>query len=97
MPHPIFQWRNALLAGPVLLAMFAPQIASNGAEEHDNVVITEAAPAFTDYRSQSPGREHRISPVDLPLPYASRSASTSSNPIDPRAVRSIMGSSRKGL
>jgi len=62
--------------------MFAPQIASNAPDEHDNVVITEAAPAFTDYHSQSPGREHRISAVDLPLPYASRSASTSSNRIE---------------
>jgi len=76
MPHPLLQWRSALLAGPVLLAMFALRIGSDGNGTSDPVVITEAAPVFTDYRSQSPGRVHQISPVDLPLPYASRSAAS---------------------
>src|SRR5437588_2852665 len=36
---------------------------------------------FTDYRSQTPGRVHKITPADLPRPYATADANNSAQMI----------------
>jgi len=40
-----------------------------------------AAGPFTDYRGQQPGKMHRITPADLPAPYATKSSAVFSRPI----------------
>src|SRR6266568_519294 len=48
----------------------------------DHASTAQASSAFSDYRTQSPGRVHRITLQDLPKPFATSSADTPSGSID---------------
>jgi glucose/arabinose dehydrogenase len=45
-------------------------------------VAAQSSSAFSDYRSQSPGRVHRITLADLPQPYATPSADLPSGQVE---------------
>jgi glucose/arabinose dehydrogenase len=74
MPHPLTPWRYVAVAGSVVLAMVAPRLLPDEAPSGGAVTQAPPAPVFSDYHSQYPGRAHHILPVDLPLPYATRSS-----------------------
>ena len=70
--------RHSLLRLPIIaliaLAAFSVWEKRNGQASRDHVKAADNAPAFSDYRSQSPGRSHSIALGDLPQPYATDSA-----------------------
>lgn len=67
-PNRRSRWRagSLLLALPFLWLVWNQRVRLVAAAEDGSV--------FTDYRSESPGRRHRITPLDLPVPYATPSA-----------------------
>jgi glucose/arabinose dehydrogenase len=58
--------------------------APDTAQEPRNGAAAAAGP-FGDYRSDAPGRRHRIQVADLPAPFASRSVRNSPSVVDPPA------------
>jgi glucose/arabinose dehydrogenase len=48
----------------------------------DSSATSQSSPVFSDFRSQSPGREHHITLRDLPPPFATPSADTPSDVIE---------------
>jgi glucose/arabinose dehydrogenase len=57
----------------VVLATVSVWLNRPGPQSRDTVRAADS-PAFSDYRSQSPGRSHQIGLHDLPQPYATPSA-----------------------
>ncbi len=47
---------------------------SRAADKIDSAAVLRGPAAFTDYRAQQPGVFHKITPQDLPKPYATKSA-----------------------
>ncbi len=65
------------------LAGLAPNAAADAAPRAATATATAAEPAsgpYADWRGDAPGRRHRITPADLPAPYASQSADNYSKP-----------------
>jgi glucose/arabinose dehydrogenase len=63
------------VAGPLLLALVSPRLSWLGQDAYAMAEAASGSPAFSDYRSETPGHWHRITLLDLPLPYATASAS----------------------
>src|SRR5271167_2185628 len=66
---------------PVVLLLFS--ICSASAQGGENArSAAPPPPPFTDYRYEKPGMTHRITPKDLPAPYATKSASNWARVVD---------------
>ena len=72
---------SAVAAGALISAFLAATAWKNSHAEERGPLLTGAA-AFTDWRADAPGVRRRITPDDLPPPYATRPASNG-----PRVVR----------
>ncbi|MGC2210690.1 MAG: PQQ-dependent sugar dehydrogenase [Candidatus Korobacteraceae bacterium] len=74
--------QSLFVAGTLLLALlWLPA----GRQRRDAYAMAEdaaPAPAFSDYRSETPGHWHHITLMDLPPPYATPSASEQANVIE---------------
>ncbi len=68
--------RSRLLPAAAVLLICTPACSQN-----QGSAPTPKAP-FTDYRSEKPGATHKITPQDLPAPYATKSATNGPNVVD---------------
>jgi len=65
-------WLTALF--PLLILSFAL------ARPRNSLAQSNGSNPFTDFRGEQPGKVHRITPADLPRPYATKSAAIYSDP-----------------
>ena len=70
-PHRCYRF----LAVLPLLALISLRLSWDGREAFAAAEAAPGSPAFSDYHSETPGHRHSITPLDLPLPYATPSAS----------------------
>src|SRR5208282_2859248 len=76
-------YRHSLfVAGPLLLALFSLGPGWQGRDACAMAQDDSGTTAFSDYRSETPGHLHHITPLDLPLPYATASASAPAHVIE---------------
>ena len=67
--------QSLFVAGSLLLALLWLPAARQGRDAYAMAEDAAPAPAFSDYRSETPGHWHHITLLDLPPPYATPSAS----------------------
>ena len=71
----------AIAFGLVLFLFAASRCNYAGPRQDASKADTENAGPFTDYRGQQPGKVHKITPADLPAPYATKSSALFSPPV----------------
>lgn len=75
--------RAVALVSVLILLLYGPA-SSVSAQSPDAPPLAGQA-AYADWRHDAPGTRHRLTPADMPAPYASRSASNTPSVVDPPA------------
>jgi len=74
--------RNRRIVIPLLLGIACPSLViAQAGSKVDNSQVLRGQAAFTDYRFEHPGTVHKITPQDLPKPFATKSARNYPNPV----------------
>jgi glucose/arabinose dehydrogenase len=75
-------WHSLFVAGPLLLALLLLPPGRQGRDGYAMAEDATASPVFSDFRSETPGHWHHITPLDLPPPYATPSATVPAKVIE---------------
>ena len=75
-------WRGVAIAFCLMLFVFVASRVPYAAPrpQASQAAASDTGP-FTDFRGQQPGKVHKITPADLPAPYATQSARIFSRPV----------------